>query len=69
MKTKDELADFLRSRSAGDVSVPHGVMVEIFDDVALTADTVNKWLRTSGLKFEAGLGHGTVPQWSFDRKK
>lgn len=51
MKTKAELADFLRSRSAGDVSVTHGVMVEIFDDVALTVDTVNKWLRTFGLKF------------------
>jgi hypothetical protein len=68
MKTKADLADFLRNRSTGDVSVPYGDMIEIFD-LAVTADTINEWLKHASLNFEASPSMGTVPQWSFHRKK
>jgi hypothetical protein len=50
------------------VSVPHGDIVEIFD-LAVTADTVNEWLQQASLNFEGSPSMGTVPQWSFHRKK
>jgi hypothetical protein len=67
MKTKAGLADFLREAS-GDVVVPNGDMVDIFNDVALPADTVNQWLKNTGLNFEASPSQGTVAQWSFRRR-
>jgi hypothetical protein len=67
MKTKTELADFLREEVSRDAVVPHGEMIDIFDDIHLTAETVNRWLRSNGLNFEASFGQGTVMQWSFCR--
>jgi hypothetical protein len=57
MKTKAELADFLREASS-DVVVPHDDMVDIFNDVGLTADTVNEWLRNTAFNFDAAPAKG-----------
>jgi hypothetical protein len=62
------LANFLR-KASGDVVVPNEDVVDIFDDVGLTADTVNRWLKSTALNFEASPSQGTVAQWSFRRKK
>jgi hypothetical protein len=67
MKTKAELADFLRKASS-DVVVPYKDMVAIFDDVGLRADTVNQWLKSTALNFEASRSLAAVPQWSFRRR-
>jgi hypothetical protein len=69
MRTKDELADFLRQGTGEGMLVSHKTMVDIFD-FAITAETVNEWLQSTALNFEAeGPSQGTVPQWSFRRKK
>jgi hypothetical protein len=67
MKTKAELADFLR-KTSGDVVMPHEGMVDIFD-FAVTEKTVSDWLRSNALALEARASQGTVVQWSFRRKK
>jgi hypothetical protein len=68
MKTKSELADFLRNGSTEEMIVTNQDMVEILG-VAASAKTVNEWLATVGLNFEASFSHGTVPQWIFRRPK
>jgi hypothetical protein len=37
--------------------------------VAASTKTINDWLKSVGLNFEASPSQGTVPQWIFRRKK
>ena len=68
MKTKADLASFLRARSEGDVVVPHGTIVEIFHDHAVAVGTVNAWLKSNGLNYESNFSHSTAAQWIFAAK-
>ena len=67
MKTKEELAEFLRKGQHETMTVPHRQMVYIFG-IAVLNDTVEKWLKALGLDFVVKQ-IATTGDWDFQRPK